>query len=95
MAERQSQLLTTISTLVASRFQNRYVLYVLRHFIVLQAVTRAGVPRMRTEVDRGGQRWHAREVLEPKDESWMDDIAKETLKVNFIDSISESKDPFC
>ena len=36
---------------------------------------------MRTECDRGGQRWHAREVLEPKDESWMYDIARETLEV--------------
>ena len=42
---------------------------------------------MRTECDRGGQRWHAREVLEPKDESWMDTIAKEVLEVNYIASV--------
>ena len=36
---------------------------------------------MRTECDRGGQRWYAREVLAPKDESWMFEIAKECLQV--------------
>ena len=43
---------------------------------------------MRTECDRGGQRWHAREVLEPKDESWMELIAKEVLEVKHIESES-------
>jgi hypothetical protein len=36
---------------------------------------------MRTECDRGGMRWHAREVLEPRDESWMYEIAVEVLEV--------------
>lgn len=49
--------------------------------IQLQAVTKAGVPRTRTECDRGGQRWYARDVLEPKDYSWMHEIAVETLEV--------------
>ena len=45
-----------------------------------QAVNSAGELRMRTECDRGGQRWHAREVLEPKDYSWMDEITTEVLE---------------
>ena len=36
---------------------------------------------MRTECDRGGQHWYAREILEPKDYSWMYEIANETLEV--------------
>ena len=36
---------------------------------------------MRTECDRGGQHWYAREILEPKDYSWMYEIAVETLEV--------------
>ena len=49
--------------------------------VVLQAVTKDGVPRTRTECDRGGTKWYGREVLVAKDTSWMDEIAKETIKV--------------
>ena len=47
----------------------------------LQAVTRQGSPRTKTECDRGGQRWYARTVKESKNTSWMDDIAREVLEV--------------
>ena len=42
-----------------------------------------GIPRARTECDRGGQTWHAREVLVPKNTDWMDEIAREVVKVLF------------
>ena len=47
----------------------------------LQAVTRQGSPRTKTECDRGGQRWYARTVKESKNTSWMDNIAREVLEV--------------
>ena len=55
-------------------------------------MTKAGVPKTRTECDRGGQRWYARDVLEPKDYSWMHENAVETLEV-FCDNliITQSK----
>ena len=50
----------------------------------IQAVTRQGSPRTKTECDRGGQRWYARTVKESKNTSWMDDIAREVLEVGKI-----------
>ena len=50
--------------------------------VQLQATTKQGVPRTKTECDRGGQRWYAREVKERKSTSWMDDIAREVLEVS-------------
>ena len=50
---------------------------------VIQAVRKDGIPRTRTECDRGGQTWHAREVLVPKNSDWMDEIAREVVKVLF------------
>ena len=48
---------------------------------VLQAVTRAGMPRVRAAVDRSGAKWHVREVKAKKNYDFRDDIARETLKV--------------
>jgi len=45
-----------------------------------QAVTKAGQPRYRTECDRGGTKWYSREILVPKDTSWMDEIVHATIK---------------
>ena len=53
----------------------------------LQAVTKQGSPRTKTECDRGGQRWYARTVKESKNTSWMDDIAREVLEVGNINMI--------
>ena len=50
----------------------------------MQAVTKQGEPRTKTECDRGGQRWYAREVKESKSTSWMDDIAREVLEVRVL-----------
>ena len=33
------------------------------YFIIIQAVTKAGQPRYRTECDRGGTKWYSREIL--------------------------------
>ena len=52
--------------------------------VILQAVRKDGVPRTRTECDRGGTKWYSREVLVAKDTTWMDEIAKETIKVFFF-----------
>ena len=49
--------------------------------VILQAVRKDGVPRTRSECDRGGTKWYSREVLVAKDTSWMDEIANETIKV--------------
>ena len=51
---------------------------------VIQAVRKDGIPRTRTECDRGGQTWHAREVLVPKNTDWMDEIAGEVVEVTFL-----------
>ena len=39
------------------------------------------MPRTKTECDRGGKRWYAREVKESKSTTWMDDIGREVLEV--------------
>ena len=50
-------------------------------YLIIQAVTKAGQPRYRTECDRGGTKWYSREILVPKDTSWMDEIVHATIKV--------------
>ena len=47
----------------------------------MQAVTKDGQPRYRTECDRGGLKWYSREILVPKDTSWMDEIAHDAIEV--------------
>ena len=47
----------------------------------LQALTQAGIPRVKTECDRGGQTWHAREVKVPKCTEWMDIIGRTVIQV--------------
>ena len=47
----------------------------------LQAVTKDGVPRVRTECDRAGAKWHVREVKAVKNYQFRDDIAMEVLQV--------------
>ena len=56
----------------------------LKTFIPLQALTQAGVPRVKTECDRGGQTWHAREVKIPKCTEWMDIIGRTVIKVLIV-----------
>ena len=48
---------------------------------ILQAVTASGQPRYRSECDRGGLKWHSREILVDKDTSWMDEIACSAIQV--------------
>lgn len=45
--------------------------------------------RTKTECDRGGQRWYAREVKESKDTSWMDDIGREVLEVTRLTAVGK------
>ena len=49
--------------------------------MLVQAVTREGLPRVRTEYDRGGAKWNVREVKTSKNYEFRDEIARETLQV--------------
>lgn len=49
--------------------------------MLVQAVTREGLPRVRTECDRGGAKWNVREVKTSKNYEFRDEIARETLQV--------------
>ena len=44
-----------------------------------QAVKKDGTPKIRTECDRAGKKWRTRDVLEPKDYSFRDEIAREIM----------------
>lgn len=46
----------------------------------MQAVTKKGDPRVRSECDRAGAKWHVRDVKVAKDYTFRDDIARETLQ---------------
>ena len=48
---------------------------------MLQAVTKDGVPRVRTECDRAGAKWHVRDIKSAKNYQFRDDIAMEVLQV--------------
>ena len=48
---------------------------------ILQAVTKAGQPRVRSECDRAGAKWHVREVKAAKNYQFRDDIAREVMQV--------------
>ena len=47
----------------------------------MQAVTKKGEPRVRSECDRAGVKWYVRDVKVAKDYTFRDDIARETLQV--------------
>ena len=44
-------------------------------------MTKDGVPRVRTEFDRAGAKWHVREVKAVKNYQFRDDIAMVVLQV--------------
>ena len=52
--------------------------------IHLQAVTKDGQLRYRTECDRGGTKWYSRKVLVAKNTTWMDQIAHDAIQVCFL-----------
>ena len=52
--------------------------------VSIKAFTKKGEPRVRSECDRAGIKWHVRDVKVHKDYSFRDDIARETLQVFII-----------
>ena len=50
----------------------------------IKAFTKKGEPRVRSECDRAGIKWHVRDVKVNKDYNFRDDIARQTLQVSII-----------